>query len=118
MTNQRDQIRKKDRRAGLPPIPADVTPAQRQFFQAVLDNLSVRLGQSGIRDDTAVTFRDLEDRLSRILQLIEQLESKISDSGDDTSGFLSGLSVGTTLSQGDLVLRDNEDGTYSWVPFS
>ena len=121
MANQRDQIRKKDRRAGLPPIPADVTPAQRQFFQAVLDNLSVRLGQSGSRDDTAVTFRELEDRLSQIRQLIDQADASGGGgggggSGDDTAGFLDGLSEGSGLSENDLVLRSTGTG-YNWGSF-
>lgn len=105
-------VQRKDRRSGLPPIPSDVTASQRQFFEALRDNLAVRLGQVGDRKDAAVTFRDLEDRLARIRQLAE--DAGTSGSGDDTAGFLNGLSEGAELSENDLVLRDTGSG-YNWA---
>lgn len=43
----------------LPPVPADVSPGQRQFMQAVKDALSVRAGQTKNRLDYSPTVREL-----------------------------------------------------------
>lgn len=44
----------------LPAPPADASPQQRSFFQAIKQQLDALVGQLGERD-RAVTFRDLED---------------------------------------------------------
>lgn len=49
------------KQAGIPPIPRDATPEQRQFFQAIRENLAVRMGQEGDPMQRAVTFADLAD---------------------------------------------------------
>lgn len=44
----------------LPAPPADATPQQRSFFQAIKQHIDALVGQLGEKD-RAVTFRDLED---------------------------------------------------------
>ena len=52
-------IAKVRKQAGLPPVPKDVSPEQRQFFQAIRENLAVRMGQEGDPLEKAVTFKDM-----------------------------------------------------------
>lgn len=51
----------KDSIPAIPPVPANLPPAERQLLQAIKDALSVRAGQTKNRLDYSPTVRELQD---------------------------------------------------------
>lgn len=54
-------IAKARKQVGIPPVPGDLPPHHRGFFQALRENLAVRMGQEGDPLQQAVVFKDLLD---------------------------------------------------------